>query len=453
MRKKKHNPDVYMVDVFYEKNQKRTKPNEDNPKKVRNVGIILKMVIIIAVLVLIAGFLPARLIPPEQSETGHNVLINSAPDAKPIEVDGSIPEEAVWRENISPIDIEKRIYLAWDDPTNKNWTLAELPPSINVLSPVWFKLDFAPDGKTVDLANADESTTAFTYVEICHDNGIEVWGCVQCINYELSEVIVKDAVEQQKLIDQILVWMNTYDLDGINIDFEDMNTESTHLFNNFCANLKAAMPEDKVFSVCVNYIYNEDGGEGAEGNTWQAYDRAGLSEIADYIAVMAYGEHKESSDKKPVASIDWIDLQVRRMLEVTPSEKLILGLPFWGTDYRAEVINPQSLIVSPIWQKSGHTTTVFQLNRLLETGRYDYKGTEIVLDYWINKGGWDADLGISDYVFVDTAGIQHTIWIDDENSIYQKVRLAEDYNIAGIAIWKLNLGTESMFEAVARVDE
>ena len=75
-----------------------------------------------------------------------------------------------------------------------------------------------------------------------------------------------------------------------------------------------------------------------------------------------------------------------------------------------------------------------------------------MLDYWINKGGWDAELGISNYSFVDTDGIQHSFWIDDENSIYQKARLAEDYNLAGVAIWKKSLGTESMFEAVARAD-
>ena len=74
----------------------------------------------------------------------------------------------------------------------------------------------------------------------------------------------------------------------------------------------------------------------------------------------------------------------------------------------------------------------------------------IRLDYWINKGGWNAELGISDYSFVDTDGVQHTIWIDDENSIYQKTKLACDYNLAGVAVWKKNLGTESMFEAIAR---
>ena len=75
-----------------------------------------------------------------------------------------------------------------------------MPPNVNVLAPVWFKLDFAADEKSVDLINADISTSAFDYVKTCHENGVMVWGTVQCINYDLSEVIMTDAQQQQLLI-------------------------------------------------------------------------------------------------------------------------------------------------------------------------------------------------------------------------------------------------------------
>ncbi len=446
MKNKKHNPDIYMVDVFYEKNRQRNKPENEDSKSVKRFKLVFKLVIIIAVIVLVGTLMPGNIIKPAQSEAGESVLINEAPDEEPVADDGSIPDEAIWRENISPVNIEDKIYLAWDDPSNKNWTLTEMPPNVNVLAPVWFKLDFAADEKSVDLINADISTSAFDYVKTCHENGVMVWGTVQCINYDLSEVIMTDAQQQQLLIDQILLWITSYNLDGINLDFENMNPDHKKLYNNFAANLRSAMADDKPLSACVTVKLVSDS---ADTNPWQAYDRGGLAEAVDYITVMTYDEHKAST-KRPVASIDWVDLHIRRLLEEIPSEKLVMGIPFYGVDYRAEVVDAQTLTVNPIWNDSGHTTTVFQLNQLLETGHYTYSGKEIVLDYWINKGGWDADLGISDYSFVDTEGIQHTIWIDDENSIYQKTRLAYDYNLAGVAIWKKNLGTESMFEAVAR---
>ena len=145
MKNKKHNPETYMVDVFYEKNKKRNKPENNDPKKVVYFRFLLKMVLIIAAIVLVVTFLPAKLIKPNQSSDGDTVLINEAPDAEPIEEDGTIPDESIWRENISPIDIEDKIYLAWDDPSNRNWTLTEMPPNVNVLAPVWFKLEFVED--------------------------------------------------------------------------------------------------------------------------------------------------------------------------------------------------------------------------------------------------------------------------------------------------------------------
>ena len=451
MRKKKHDPEVYMVDVFYEKNKSRVKPEENDSKKTKGIGIALKVVLIVATVLLAAAFLPARLIKPSVPAVGESVLINSAPDAEPVEDDGTIPDEAIWRENISPIDIEDKIYLAWDDPVR---TLTELPPNVNVLAPCWFKLQETDDGLAIDFQASDVSKDAYNYVDFCHAGGVDVWGTVQCFNYDLSDVIVKDAQLRQLLIGQILLWIQTYDLDGINIDFEDMNPDSKPLFVNFCRELKDAMPEGMPLSVCVTVKLVS---ESAATNTWQAYDRGAIAEVVDYITVMTYDEHK-SSTKKPVASIEWVDLHIRRLLEEIPSEKLVMGIPFHGVDYRAEVVDPQNLSLNPLWKSSGVTTTVYELNKLLEFGEYADRygqGSEymVVLDYWINKGGWDANLGISNYSFVDTNGIQHTIWIDDENSIYQKARLADDYNLAGVAIWKKSLGTESMFEAVARAGE
>ena len=446
MKNRKNNPDVNMVDVFYERNSNRTKQTENKDRAAKSLGVALKVVLIIAALILMVAFFPAKLIKPGDSTSGESVLIKTAPDAEPVEDDGSIPDEALWRENISPVEIENKIYLVWDDPSNKNWTLTEMPPNVNVLAPVWFKLSFNETEDGVDLINADQSTSAFSYVQTCHKNGVQVWGTVQCINYDLAEVIMTDAEVQQQLIGQILLWINSYKMDGINIDFENMNPKHKQLFNEFCANLKAAMPEGMPLSACVTVKLVS---ANAETNPWQAYDRAGLAQVVDYITVMTYGSN-DASTKKPVASIGWVDLHIRRLLEEIPSEKLVMGMPFYGVDYRADVVDAQTLSLNPKWEDSGITATIFQLNLLLETGQYIYKDNVIRLDYWINKGGWNAELGISDYSFVDTDGVQHTIWIDDENSIYQKTRLACDYNLAGVAVWKKNLGTESMFEAIAR---
>ena len=457
MRNKKHNPDIYMVDVFYEKNKKRNKPENEDSKNVRHFKFALKLVIIVAAIFLAGTFMPGNFIKPAASNEGETVLINEAPDAEPVADDGSVPDEEIWRDNISPVNIENKIYLVWDDRSSGEYILTDktgeagikIPAGANVLAPIWFELQATADGKGIDFAASDVSTHAFDYVELCHKKGIEVWGTIHCVEkYELSELIMTDAQQQQLLIDQINLWIAAYNLDGINLDFEYMNPDHKQLYNNFAANLRSAMAEDKTLSACVTVKLLGD----TDSNYWQSYDRGGLAEAVDYITVMTYDEHKAST-KRPVASIEWVDLHIRRLLEEIPSEKLVMGMPLHGVDYRAEVVDAQTLTVNPLWKNSGHLAVTYLIDKMLETGVYTAsKDNVFVVDYWINKGGWNAELGVTEYSFVDTDGIQHTMWADDENSIYQKTRLAYDYNLAGVAIWKLNIGTESIFEAVARAD-
>lgn len=443
MRRKNQNSHDYMVDVFYQEKEK-----VPETKSVKLLSIIFKVVLILAVIVIGITILPPRLIQPSKTAMGDSVLIRSALNAQPVPEDNSIPDNEIWQENVNPVSIDERIYLAWDDFPKP---LTELPPNINVLAPCWFKLEFSEDKTSIDYIASDVSTDAYNYVEFCHNGGVEVWGTIQNFDPDLSAFIVTDEVQRQIFIDQVLLWITSYSLDGINIDFEKMNPEHKQLFNEFCQQLNDAMPENMPLSACVTVKLVS---KNAESNWWQAYDREGLAKAVDYVAVMSYDDHKSSS-KKPVASIGWVDLHIRRLLEEIPSNKLIMGMPFYGTDYRAEVVDAQTLSVNPLWSSSGVMTTVYELNKLLEFGQYaDRYGagsdTMVILDYWIDKGSWNAEFGISNYSFVDTSGLQHTIWIDDENSIYQKTRLAEDYNLAGVGIWKKSLGTESMFEAVAR---
>ncbi len=310
----------------------------------------------------------------------------------------------------SQVPMDERLYVVWDDT---RLAMTELPVGVNVLAPCWFKLKTTDSG-AIDYAKSDVSTDAYSYVKMCHDGNVDVWGTIQCFDPDLSATIMTDSSVRAQLVGQIVSWTEIYDLDGINIDFEDMNPEHKALFTQFCKEVKDALPEDKPVSVDVTVkLIPQD-----PDNWYQSYDRGGLAEVLDYVAVMTYDEHR-TSQMKPVASIPWVDLHIRRLLEEVPSEKLLLGIPFHGTDYRAQVVDAQTLTLNPLWSSKGITTTVFQLNELLTNGKYndtygEGKSTEIVLSYWIEKGSWNADLGITTYSFVDTEGIQHTIWIDDE---------------------------------------
>lgn len=352
--------------------------------------------------------------------------------------------EDVWRDNIAQEPIANRINMVWDDPPR---ALSKVPPGVNVLAPCWFDLKANEDGSVYYEERAVEPES---YVKMSREAGVEVWGTIQSFNPDISAKVVTDLQEREIFISKVVGWVEQYDLDGINLDFEKMNPEHKQQYNEFCKALNDRLPEDIVLSVCVTVKLLPEN----PNNWWQCYDRAGLAEAVDYVCVMTYDAHKNST-KEPVASVQWVDTHIRRLLEEVPSEKLIMGIPFHGTDYRAKVTNTTTLDKEPLWKSSGVTTTVFQLNLLLTQGYYqDRYGSErdrvITLDYWLDQGSWNDEYGISNYSFVDTDGTEHTIWIDDENSLYQKTQMSIDYNLAGIAVWKRSLGTDPMFDAIAQ---
>ncbi len=47
------------------------------------------------------------------------------------------------------------------------------------------------------------------------------------------------------------------------------------------------------------------------------------------------------------------------------------------------------------------------------------------------------------------AGVDHTVWFEDDRSIAAKTALVEEYQVAGIAIWALGYGADSFWARIA----
>ncbi len=287
------------------------------------------------------------------------------------------------------------------------------------------------------------------YVELCHANGIKVWGTVSSfIDPSLAEQIVTNEKVQTNVINQLVDWTRAYNLDGISIDFEKMNPEHKKLFTEFAKNLKNALPVNQnIVSVAVTVkLENEN-----SNNWYQCYDRGGLAEVIDYVAVMTYEGHKRGL-QAPVAPIDWVESHIIRLLKEMPSDKLIMGIPFYGVDFISRVVESDSFDVELLWKDDSDYRINFftsYLQKALAYNEYTKDGKLIQVNYWLDKGSWNDTLGVSQYSFVDTNNLLHTIYIDDESSLYQKGALAIRYNLAGVGIWREGFGDDAMWEALA----
>ena len=208
-----------------------------------------------------------------------------------------------------------------------------------------------------------------------------------------------------------------YDLDGINIDFENMKQEDIDLYSRFIIELTPRLNEiGMVVSVDVTA---PDGGE-----TWSmCFDRNVIGDVADYIIFMAYDQNGISSTTAgTTAGYNWIELNLVKFLqtEEIDSDKLILGIPFytriWTVDANGEVVRNPTVNMEDI---------------------------EDVIPDGVQKT-WDDELK-QYYVEYQDGEYTRKMWIEDVESLKAKVSLVNENNLAGVASWQYGMETEDVW--------
>lgn len=336
------------------------------------------------------------------------------------------------------------VCLAWQYRPRR---LEAVPPGVTALAPTWF---YVEDNNGVAEVNKLDSLleTRITnwdpaqYVSKAHEGGAEVWGCVVSFTPSLSAQVVTDSARRSEFISRMAGWVQEYNLDGVNFDFENMDPANAVLFTAFVEEFKRALPPGCAVSVSVTVPLDNP----SPKNWWQCYDREGLGRVADYVAVMTY----DNPDLAPVAAIDWVKDKARDMLELVPARKILLGIPFYGVDFRVEAPQGERLTEMPALKASGSrkTMTPSGLRSLLEEGFYRNGDKEVRLDYWIDKGVWNEEESIAVYSFVDTDGLLHLVYCEDERSLMEKGRLLTYERLGGAAVWRLEFGTETLWNAL-----
>ena len=316
--------------------------------------------------------------------------------------------------------VEGRINLTWDyfsqygqAPDRSGTTI----DGVNVVSPAFFYLD--TDGKLK--ANVGESGKE--YIKWAHSNGYKVWPMVANAeaareSLDITSEIMNSYLKRQELIEDIINYCVEYDLDGVNIDFENMKQEDIDMYSRFIIELTPRLKEiGLVTSVDVTA---PDGGE-----TWSmCFDRNVIGDVADYIVFMAYDQYGVSSNKPgTTAGYNWVELSLNKFLtteEIEP-EKIILAVPLytrvWTVDTNGEVV-------------SNPTIAMKDIDSRLPEG--------------VEKQ-WDDELK-QNYVEYSVGNDTRKIWIEDIESLKAKVSLITENNLAGVASWQKGMETEEFWE-------
>ena len=316
--------------------------------------------------------------------------------------------------------VKGKINLTWDyfseyasAPDRSGTTI----DGVNVVSPAFFYLD--TDGELEENVGIEGQA----YIEWAHNNDYKVWPMVSNAvaaneSLDITSNIMNSYEKRKELIEDIVEKCVEYDLDGINIDFENMYEEDKDMYSRFIIELTPRLKEiGMVTSVDVTA---PDGGE-----TWSlCFDRNVIGDVADYIVFMAYDQNGVSSTKPgTTAGYNWINLNLIKFLQTEDidAEKIILGIPFytrmWTTNSSGDIIS---------------------------RGTVDMKEIDRVLPSGVEKT-WDNELKQNYVKYMDGAN-KKQIWIEDVDSLKAKVSLVTENKLAGVASWRKDMESDDVWQ-------
>ena len=308
------------------------------------------------------------------------------------------------------------IILTWEYATKTTVDPKKLGdfPSLQVVSPTWFHLK--ENGMVSNSAD-------IKYVDWAKSQDYQIWALFSNgFDPELTHQMLSSSKQRMDVIKQLLSYVDLYQLDGINIDFENVNIEDKEYLVQFVRELTPLMHEkDRIVSMDVTFISLSE-------NWSMFYDREELSTIVDYIMVMAYDEHWANSPKAgSVASLPWVEKGLQRILQEVPNDKLILGLPFY-TRLWIEETNENGEV-----KVSSKTLSMEKAEEWIKE-----KEASIIVDE--NSG--------QNYVEVKEDKTTYKIWIEDEFSINKRIELMKKYRLAGVAAWRRGFETEDVWDSI-----
>ena len=297
----------------------------------------------------------------------------------------------------------EKINLAWEYVANVTPSAPAIKHNgLDILSPTWFDLITNGGGSVEN--NGDKG-----YTDSAHGSGYMVWATItNNMSTKGSTAFTTQTFNNSGLLNksvaQYIFYSSLYDVDGINIDYEDVSDGDAAGLVAFTA-LMRNYTEKQGLVLSIDTLIPRP---------WTVeYDRASLAKYVDFLAVMTYDEHYAGSPAAgSIASLPWVKEAVEATIKDVPSSKLLLGIPLytriWTVDSTGKIITNSSAKMATV-------------RTLIE----DKKLTPI----WLKKEK-------QYYVEYPNGTNTSKIWIEDSRSISNRLDLVSEYNLAGSACWQ-----------------
>ena len=278
---------------------------------------------------------------------------------------------------------------------------------VNVISPTWFYL-LDTSGNIANISSAD-------YVAQAHEKGLKVWGLIDNFTQEVSTTeTLSNTAARQNIISQLIQAATSVGMDGINVDFESLSEDVGIHFLEFLRELSIECHKNNLV-LSVDNPVPED--------FTSHYDRAEQGRVVDYVIIMGYDEHYVGSEAGSVASLPWVEQEIQDTLAEVPAERVINAVPFY----------------TRLWRTTGGNVTSEAIGMDQAQQVISENNVETYWDKTTSQNYGKYDIDNSTY----------QIWIEDSQSIAEKVKLVSKYNLAGVSAWKLGFENSGIWQVIS----
>ena len=321
-------------------------------------------------------------------------------------------ERSFKREQYSYLTMDSKVNMVWHQvtSTDANAYFADATANmtgVNVISPTWFYLTDT-SGNIASIASAD-------YVSQAHEKGLQVWGLIDNFTQEVSTTeTLSSTAARQNIISQLIQAAQDVGMDGINVDFESLSEDVGIHFLEFLRELSIECHKNNLV-LSVDNPVPED--------FTSHYDRAEQGRVVDYVIIMGYDEHYVGSEAGSVASLPWVEQGIQDTLEEVPAERVINAIPFY----------------TRLWRTTGGNVTSEAIGMDQAQQTIAESNVETYWDKTTSQNYGKYDIDNSTY----------QIWLEDAQSVAEKVKLVSKYDLAGVSAWKLGFENSGIWQVIS----
>lgn len=329
--------------------------------------------------------------------------------------------------------VDYKICLGWHQTTNltsnQNFEVIVegTKGALTTIAPTWFFIE--------DTLGNISSLATQEYVDKAHDMGMDVWATVNDFDGAIGSQMetyyaLNSTSKRQWIIEQLMEEVLKFGIDGINVDIELVSKDAGNHFVQFLRELSIECRANGIVLSVDNYpaaAYNSH------------YEWSEQADVADYIIIMGYDEYYNGSKQAgPVSSISYTEDGITEMLKYVPAERLVNAIPFYSRLWEEVPKSEEELKAAEGSEDAQYLTKV-------TSASYGMSGAKAKAEQAGAITSWDYYTK-HNYATWTEGSSTFKMWFEDEDAVREKLIVMEQYELAGVAAWKLGIEESSVWE-------